>query len=308
MAINPETQNPAKADITVEQWTSTENKQHLVSRKRLTKEWEERAKDNRLDACWTRFPLRGKKGVGPPFKVGEEAVPSGNKKVTVEWTVWEASDRLHDKEVEFYSVIRAEKHFIDAGYKKLGSKYSFTRFGQVIEDCGVDNFFYHASKRHYVFCESKFTRDLATFESWKADKKKVWQRLSNYKGQRQMGWDWIQDRAQKAFKRPSGITNNMLEAEVDKILEDAAAMKAAADKNQGDRMVNVYGADHVPVCPGVYSFTSGEAGVCSSNELVIEWPFTPTKDEFIELGKDFDAWAVQRAGDGTVAPVQGSGE
>ncbi|OJH37562.1 hypothetical protein [Cystobacter ferrugineus] len=307
MAINPETQNPTEANIRFEEWKSTENKQHLVSRKRLTKEWEKRAKDNRLDTYWTRFPLRGKKGGEPPFQLGKVAVPSGNGMVSVPWTVWEKSDRLHDKEVEFYSVIRAEKHFIDAGYKKLSSKYSFVRFGQVIEDCGVDGFFFHPSKKHYVYCESKFTRDETLFASWKADKKKVWARLSNYGGKRQMGWDWIHERAQRAFKRPSGITEEMSDAEVDKIFEEAAEMKAAAAKKLGTRWVNVYGADHVPVCPGVYSFTSGEAGVGSSNELVVDWPFTPDKTEFIELNEEFDAWAAQRTGNGTAAPAQGSG-
>ncbi|RKH59940.1 hypothetical protein [Corallococcus llansteffanensis] len=307
MAINPETTHEAEAEITTEQWESRGKKDHMVSRKRLPKDWQEWSKDNRLDSYWTRFPLKGKKGGKPPFQVGDEAVPSGSKKVTVKWKVWESSDQLHDKEVEFYSVMRAEKYYIDAGYKKLGSKYSFTLFGRPIEDCGVDNFFYRASDRSYVFCESKFTRSMATFASWKADKKRVWARLSNYKGQRQMSWKWIQDRAQKAYKRPSGLRPDMPLAEKAALRMAAARMKGAADQKNGKRMVNIHGADHVPVCPGVYTFTSDEAGVISSNELLVDWPFTPAEDEFIELGEEFDAWASKKNAGDEAPPAPGSG-
>lgn len=310
MAINPETTHEATAEITTEQWDSKGQKDHMVSRMRLPKDWQERSKNNRLDSYWTQFPLKGKKGGDPPFQVGDKAVPSGSNKVEVKWRVWEASSMLHDKEVEFYSVMRAEKHYIDAGYKKLSSKYSFTFFGRPIEDCGVDNFFYRASDQSYVFCESKFTRSKATFDSWMAAKEKnqVWARLSNYGGKRQMSWNWIQDRAQKAYKRPSGVRLDMPLAEKAAMRMDTARMKGAADQKKGKRVVNIFGADHVPVCPGVYTFVSDEAGAISSNYLLVDWPFTPADDEFIELGEKFDAWASKKnAGDETPpAPETGT--
>jgi hypothetical protein len=307
VAINPESERKTPASIKYEQWTSTDKKHHLVSRKRLISPWLEWAKANRLDSYWTRFPLKGKKGGSPPFDVKETAVPSGTGDVDAQWTVWEPSDRLHDKEVEFYSVMRAEKHFIHAGYNKLASKYAFNRFGLSIEDCGVDNFFFRSSDRSYVFCESKFTRDPATFAGWKANEQRVWERLANHKGLRQMSWDWIRDRAKRAADRPSGISKNMPQAEKTTILREVTLMLAAALRKKGKRMVNFYGADHVPVCPGVYSFTSDEAGVSSSNELVVDWPFTPAEDEFIELGQKFDDWASKRSSGGATPPAQGSG-
>lgn len=312
MAINPETTHKAKADITTKQWKSRGKTDHMVSRMRLPKHWQERSEKNRLDSYWTRFPLKGKKGGTPPFQVGNKAVPSGDGMVEVEWTVWEDSNNLHDKEVEFYAVMRAEKHYIDAGYKKLGSKYAFNRFGKSIEDCGVDNFFYRASDQSYVFCESKFTRDEGLFANWLADKankekRRVWSRLTKYKDMRQMSWGWIQDRAEKAYKRPSGVRLDMPLAEKVALRMDAARMKGAADKKEGKRIVNVYGAAHVPVCPGVYTFTSDEAGVTSSNYLLVDWPFTPAEDEFIELGEAFDAWASKKNADDEAPPAQGSG-
>lgn len=310
MAINPETTHEAEAEITTEQWEGRGQKDHMVSRKGLPKDWQERSKNNRLDSYWNRFPLKGKKGEEPPFQVEKDKkVPSGNTKVTVKWKVWESSDQLHDKEVEFYSVMRAEKYYIDAGYKKLGSKYAFTLFGRPIEDCGVDNFFYRASDQSYVFCESKFTRSKVTFERWMAteEKNQVWARLSNYKGQRQMSWNWIQDRAEKAYKSPSGLRPDMPLAEKAALRMDAVRMLGAAHQKKGKRVVNVYGADHVPVCPGVYTFTSDEAGVTSSNYLLVDWPFTPAEDEFIELGEKFDAWASKKNAGGETPPAQGSG-
>jgi hypothetical protein len=307
MAINPESERKTAAVIEHEKWTSAEKKHHLVSRKRLIMPWQEWAKENRLDSYWTRFPLKGRRAGPPPFQVEEKAVPSGDGKVEVEWTVWEASERLHDKEVEFYSVMRAEKHFINAGYRKLASKYAFSRFGLTVEDCGVDNFFFRASDKRYVFCESKFTRDPGTLASWKADKKRVWARLSNYKGQRQMSWEWIRDRANRAASRPSGIANETPRAEKQAILRGVTLMRWAADRKEGRRVVNIHGAAHVPVCPGVYSFTSDEAGVSSSNELVVDWPFTPGGDEFIELDHEFDAWADKESAGSTTPPAEGNG-
>lgn len=307
MAINPEATHTTDAIVKTKQWTSTDKKHHLVSRKRLIAPWLDWAKTHRLDSYWTRFPLRGKKGGDPPFDVAEKPIPSGDGEVSVAWTVWERSDHLHDKEVEFYSVMRAEKHFIEAGYTKLASKYAFTRFGFTIEDCGVDNFFFRASDKSHVFCESKFTRDPATFASWKADKKRVWERLSNHKGQRQMTWEWIQDRSARAVMRPSGTFEGMSEAEEKRIHRDVARMKAAADRKAGARMVNIHGAAYVPVCPGVYSFTSDEAGAGSSNELVVDWPFSPANDEFIELDKEFDDWTAKRSFAGShMAPGSGT--
>lgn len=307
MAINPETTHDAEAEITTRQWESRGKTDHMVSRKRLPKHWQERFENNRLDAYWTRFPLKGKKGGPPPFQVGDTSVPSGDGMVKVQWKVWESSDRLHDKEAEFYSVMRAEKHFIDDGYKKLGSKYAFMLFGHIIEDCGVDSFFYRAKDNSYVFCESKFTRSKTTFDSWRADEKRVWARLSNYKGQRQMSWAWIKDRAQKAYKRPSGLRLDMPLAQKQALRMDAARMKGAADQRRGERVVNFYGAEHVPVCPGIYTFTSDEAGVTSSNYLLVDWPFTPAADEFITLGDEFDAWASKKNAGDKEPPAQGSG-
>lgn len=310
MAINPETTHEPPAEITTKQWESRGAMDHMVTRKRLPQEWEERSKNNRLDSYWTRFPLKGTKGGEPPFQVEKDKkVPNGDGMVPVKWRVWEPSDKLHNKEVEFYAVMRAEKYYIDAGYKKLGSKYAFTLFGQAIEDCGVDNFFYRASDQSYVFCESKFTRNEVTFKNWMDadDKTPVWARLSNYKGARQMSWNWIQDRAQKAIKRPSGVRLNMPLAEKAALRMDAARMKGAADQKKGKRVVNIFGAAHVPVCPGVYTFISDEAGAISSNELLVDWPFTPMASEFIELDEKFDDWATKKTARNEAPPALGGG-
>jgi hypothetical protein len=199
--------------------------------------------------------------------------------------------------------MRAEKHFIRMGYTKVASKYvrTFkTKSGHSIEveDCGVDNFF--KNKDQYVFCESKFTRDPALFENWKAKKERVWQLMGRYtasgKRCRQMSWDWIQDRAAKAFKRPAGV-RGMSAEQINERKHRLAEMMDIADGEQGKRFANIYGAAQVPMYPGEYRFISGEAGVISSNTLSIDWPFDPSMSEFIELGEDFDQWLENQSSD-----------
>jgi hypothetical protein len=122
-----------------------------------------------------------------------------------------------------------------------------------------------------------------------------------------MSWEWIRDRARRAAKRPGGITDEMSEAALEKLYDEVAFMRMATDRKKGTRVVNIHGADHVPVCPGVYRFTSDEAGVGSRNELVVDWPFTPTSDEFIELDQEFDDWVANRSSGGSTVSTQGSG-
>src|SRR4029079_18190671 len=104
------------------------------------------------------------------FKVETKPVDSGSGTVEVKWTGWGDASKLTNMEVELYSVMRAEKYYIGKGAKKLASKYvrTFSNKGKVItvENCGVDNFFRNLDGT-YLFCESKFTRDVAKFASWK---------------------------------------------------------------------------------------------------------------------------------------------
>ena len=121
-----------------------------------------------------------------------------------------------------------------------------------------------------------------------------------------MSWDWIQERAKRASERPGGINNSMSLEEKKVRHREVAHMQIAAARKMGKRMVNIFGADHVPVCAGVYSFTSEEGGVTSNNELTVDWPFTPASDEFIDLDEEFDTWANPKTGSSEAPAAQGS--
>jgi hypothetical protein len=314
MAHNPEKTHDAEATIKYENLKSTGAKEHWVEWLNFVEPWLGWSKDNRLESTWRRLP-RGKRGEPAPFSVETAAVESGSGERKVKWKVWEVSTKLNNHSVELYSVMRAEKWYIKQEYTKLSSKYFISwpnkKTGQVItiENLGVDNFFWRGSDRAYVFCESKFTRDKKKYESWLEDEKNVWQLMGRYKADgkpcRQMSWEWILDRAKKAIKSPAGLAG-LPQAQADSFKRGGALMLAAASRKKGTRMVNIYGAPEVPIYPGVYRFFSDETGAASNNELHVDWPFEPAKEEFIELGEKFDDWLAKQSSADDSSPAGGS--
>ncbi|NMO13559.1 hypothetical protein HPC49_00495 [Pyxidicoccus fallax] len=297
MAINPETAKHAVFIVDYEKWTSSGAREHRIVRLGHNATWAKLAEKSRLEPSWNSIP-EGKSKGKKPFPTEETPVNSGTGSMELKWKVWDDANKLTNNEVELYSVMRAEKRYIDEGFKKLGSKYvqTLTRGSASIdvENCGVDSFFWHEGKQTCVFCESKFTRSPAKFESWKADKRRVWQLMGRYKTGdgnrcRQMSWSWIRDRARKALLRPVGLAGLSTDQKASGV-EQCVRMLQAANDRRGKRMVNIFGAAEVPVYPGIYLVVLGEAGAPSVNELPVEWPFPMDDKEFIELGEDFDNW------------------
>jgi hypothetical protein len=297
MAINPEKVHQAVVIVSYKNWTSTRATEHRIVRMGHVEPWRGWASNNRLETSWNSIP-QGKPGGTKPFQTEEKPVDSGTGSMQFKWTVWDDSSKLTNHEVELYSVMRAEKRFMSEGFTKLASKYvqTLNRGGVSIdvENCGVDSFFWRDSDQSCVFCESKFTRSPARFESWKQDRRRVWQLMGRYKADegrrcRQMSWAWIRDRAKKALLRPVGL-EGLSTAQKASSVEQSVRMLQAAKERRGRRVVNIFGAAQVPVYPGVYLVVLGEGGTPSVNELSIEWPFPQEPQEFIELGEDFDTW------------------
>jgi hypothetical protein len=296
MAINPEQVHQAMAIVQYENWTSSGAIDHRVVRMGHVPPWRGWAESNRLETTWNAIPQGSPRGPRP-FPTEEKPLSNGTGKVALKWTVWDESTKLTNNEVELYSVMRAEKRFIGEGYQKLASKYVNTVHSDgrpmEVENCGVDSFFWRNSDRSHVFCESKFTRSPTTYQRWKTNPRSVWQCLGRYKAAggpcRQMSWEWIHDRASKALIKPVGLQGRT-PSEKASITEESVKMLRAAIERRGRRVINIYGATHVPVYPGVYLFVTGEGGAPSINELSIDWPFPEDSAEFIELGQDFEDW------------------
>jgi hypothetical protein len=268
---------------------------------------------NRLEASWRRYPRGMLQSKDKPFPVDEGEVNASGE-VEFKWTVWTDSQKLKNHQVELYAVMRAEHKYISQGYKKIASKYFYWRpidGGRKIpvENCGIDSFF--EKNGQYVVCESKFTRDPSKFAHWKKLKNwgsttkpalperpvrlHVWQLMGKYtadrKKCRQMSWDWLQDRAKKAVNKPAPRAPAG-SAEEAAIKAEAIRMgKAVSYSTDLERVVNVYGADRVPIYPGWYTFVCAKYATPSINELHLKWTLDLAEDEFVTLDHYFDKWA-----------------
>lgn len=307
-----------KAKVKYDLKKSSRAKKNTVVRTDHASPYDDYAKaGNALDAAWqTRGSMlwkrkknHKKKTNKPlPFEVQAKEVPEGEGEFKVEWKLWDSSEKLLNKDVEAYSVMRAERHFIgEKGYRKIVSKYyqpiSIYKNGKkvasfTVDDCGVDNIF--SKSNDMVFCESKFTRSESKFEDWKnPNSTAAWHSLDGKakaqgKTVRQMSWEWVIDRVNRACNKPV-FPEGATQAELDAIENDLVDALSAAYLEAVDRYLNVFGAAEVPVYPGRYKFKLGERGMLSENELHLRWEFKLEKAEFIELnktrgGKDFDKW------------------
>lgn len=291
MAINPEEKHHAVVVVDYENWTSTGAMEHRVVRMSHVQPWLGWASRNRLEPAWNSIPQGNleKSEDDRPFQTEKKPIGNGTGKVELKWKIWDDSKKLTSNEKELYAVMRAEKHFIDEGFTKIASKYVNDRNN---ENTGVDSFFWRDKDGSCVFCESKFTT-LRMFERCKRNPRSAWQFMNrteyNDRPCRQMSWEWIQDRASRALRRPVGLQGLTIDQKAS-IVEQSARMLKAANRMSGRRVINVFSAAQVPVYPGVYLFVSGERGSSSINELSIEWPFPYDRKEFIELGQDFDDW------------------
>ncbi len=301
MAINPEKTHQAVIVVSYKNWNSSQATEHRIVRMGHVNPWQGWASNNRLETTWNSIP-QGKPSGTKPFQTEETPVNSGTGKMELKWTVWDNTSKLTNNEVELYSVMRAEKRYIGEGFTKLASKYVQTlQRGAAsidIENCGVDSFFWRDSDQSCVFCESKFTGNVAKFESWKQDRRRVWQLMGRYQADgrrcRQMSWAWIRDRAKKALLKPVGLDGLTTDQKASTV-EQSVRMLQAAKNRRGRRVVNIFGAAQVPVYPGIYLVVLGEGATPSVNELSIDWPFPQEPQEFIELGEDFDNWLQTQA-------------
>ncbi len=278
------------ATIEAVDYDSSGQEKHRVKWNDYADPWRGWKKNNRLESLWKEMPT-GKKGI-QAFEVEKAKVPKGTNNIQVKWKVWDKSKNLRNCEVELYSVMRAEYHYIkEKKCKKLASKYPFWLWGKIpIENCGIDSFF--SGKDSFVVCESKFTRNESLFADWKKNEKKVWSLLGTYKigkkRYRQMSWKWIKDRAKRA------VSNAELGT---KVFQETKTMEKAIRKQMQnvERVMNIYGAAQVPVYPGKYTFISEEASKITQSPLHLQWTMDiDEKEEFIILGKDFDKWEKER--------------
>jgi len=282
------------ATVTYEKFKSQKVKEHRAFWRRLAEPWEARHFDNRLDSAWYKPPFVGK-GKKVVFPVEQKDVPDGDGNVKLKWTVWTPSNQLTTLQMEHYSVMRAEEHYISQGYTKIASKYYSPTSGPKpipSENFGIDSFFRKGGLM-YVACESKFTTNEGLFGQWKGRTNRndvkafLRQRLSKRGGIRQMTWRWINDRILRSVERPPvELQHRDPQAVIDEIDE---MYEASLDHNI-KRAINVYGAAKVPIYPGRYKFKCGERAIVSEHVLHLTWDMGVSGAEFMDLAHDFDAW------------------
>ncbi|MBF0231467.1 MAG: hypothetical protein HQK65_00315 [Desulfamplus sp.] len=251
----------------------------------LASPWSEWDKNNSLDNSWKKPPIGKNKEElkeireEKPFQVEQLDIKDKETgKKEVRWTVWSPSNSLTNNEVELYSVMRAEFHYINKKYRKLHSHYNGSK--------GIDSFFVKQGQEKYIICESKFTRDQDEFEKIKNNPSLIKNKLDSYtinkQNVRQMSWHWIKDRAKKAAKKPGEkISQKNIET-----LKMISTMRQKIFMEKIQRVVNIYGAKKVPMYPGKYKLLFNLK--ISKKNLHLTWDLKIDDKEFIDLDEIFD--------------------